>query len=117
LVVRDLWVVAEGWPAWVEVESLQVVKRALVVRDLRVVVDECSAWVGVELEPLKVVKALVVRDLWVMVAGCSAWVEVVVAAEVEAGLSLLVLSLRVLSPTFELSEAEVEVAVAANLNP
>jgi hypothetical protein len=56
----------------------------------------------------------------VVAEGCSAWVEVVVAAEVEAGLSLLVLFLRaisqqVFSPPFELSE--VEVAAVANLSP
>jgi hypothetical protein len=39
-----------------------------------------------------------VRDLRVLVVeGCSVWVEVEVAAEVEAGLSLLALSLPTIS--------------------
>jgi hypothetical protein len=100
------------------VEPLQAVKKALVVRELRAVVEGCSAWAEVEVEPLQAVKkALVVQDLRVVVEGCSAWVEVEVVAEVEAGLSLRVISQKVLSPPFELSEAEVEVAVAANLTP
>jgi hypothetical protein len=58
------------------------------------------------------------RDLRVVVEGCSAWVEVEVAEEVEAGLSLLVLSLRAISQlVFSLLGAEVEVAVAAYLSP
>jgi hypothetical protein len=81
-------------------------------------VEGCSASVGAEVEPLKVVKeALVVQDLRVADEGCSVWVEEVVVAEVEADLSLRVISQKVLSPLFELSEAEVEVAVAASPNP
>jgi hypothetical protein len=110
--------------AWLH--PLEAVKTALVGRDLRVVVEWRSVWVEEEaagLHPLQVVKkAWVVRDLPVVVEGCSAWVEVVVAAEVEAGLFLLVLFLQVISqqvvsPPFELSEAEVEVAAAVNPNP
>jgi hypothetical protein len=99
----------------------------LIVRDLQLAVRGYSVWAEAEvviaLHPLQVIKkAWVVRDLPVAVEVCSAWVEVVVAVEVVVGLSLLALSLqvifqKVLSPPVELSEAEVEVAAAANLNP
>jgi hypothetical protein len=104
-------------------QVVAAVKKALVLQDLRLAVQGCSVWAEVEvvvaLHPLQVIKkAWVVRDLPVAVEVCSAWVEVVVAAEVVAGLSLLALSLLVIfQKVFSLSEAEVEVAAAANLNP